>query len=158
MKKITLVLILMLIVSLTVPSNHAFGEKEAKKNIAKGVSLIVNGIGSYSCGNKQINNIDLFLLVSEQGLKGGFTGSSGLGLTDREHKMIGAALENGFVSEKKFELTGLVLVDDICGQDESSIMKINGNCGSKSVIQIKSGSGNSGTFSGKSLCKILKNR
>ncbi len=139
-----------------ISTSNIFVEDIAGENLTNddGVALIAKGTGEFICGNdKQLKNVDIFVLFSEATRLGLGMSPSGLGLKSTENnENIAVKLNDGTVDFDNFHVEGILLLDDFCEIESSVTFTANGSCGTDKIITVKSSDGGFGTFESNVSC------
>lgn len=114
---------------------------------SSGISLLAQGTGEFTCTTqKTIQDVRLFILLSESTTQGFANSPSGLGLHSLDEGTIAIKLDGGNIDGGHFSITGILLDDEMCGEISPLSFSGNGECGIGTSITIRSASGSMGTF------------
>ena len=152
LRKITIISIAVFGIS----TPNIFAEDFTNENLTNndGVALIAQGIGEFTCSNeKQLKNMNIFVLLSEPTRRGLESGPSGLGLKSTENnENIAIKLNRGEVNSDNFHVEGISQVDDFCNTEYSVIFTADGSCGNGKIITVQGSDGSFGTFESNVFC------
>jgi len=157
MKKTVLRKIIIInIVVFGISVSNVFADDTASENLTNddGIALIVEGKGEFTCGNdKQLKNVNIFVLLSETTRLGLGMGPSGLGLMSTENnENVAVKINDGTVDSDNFHVQGILQIDDLCEMESSVTFTANGTCGTVKIVTVKSSDGGFGTFESNVLC------
>ena len=155
-KGVLKIIIIINIVVLGITTSNVFAGDITNENLVNddGIALIAEGKGEFSCNNdKQLKNVNIFVLLSETTRLGLDIGPSGLGLKSTENnENIAVKINNGTVSSDGFQMQGTLQVDDFCEMESSVTFSVNGTCGINKIITVKSSDGGFGMFESNVSC------
>ena len=122
-----------------------------------GIAMIAKGIGTLDCSNGiHLENMEIFVLLSETTTNGLGTSPSGMGLKSQEtNQNIAIKLSSGNVSSETFFVEGVLQVDDLCELDSTTIFTANGSCGNDKIITVKGSDGSLGIFQSTVTCNSI---
>ena len=155
MKKMQLVygvIVNLAIFSILTPGVFADDSRDLNQN--SGVAMIALGMGEFTCSNgNQLDNVGIFVLLSETTRKGLSASPSGMGLKSVENNQnIVVKLNKGQVESNNFHVEGILIVDEICDVGSSVVFTANGACGVDSNIVVRGSDGSSGNFQSSVIC------
>ncbi len=138
--------ILFLLVLFLVPTIPVFAVEPDELKKGDGIALIVRGTGEMNCSDgSQFRSVELFILLSEaENEKKQFT-TSGIGLKTQDSYRMASELNAAEVDSDGFEVSGTVLVDEICGEELVSITA-KGSCGTNVSVSVNTSTKNIGNF------------
>ena len=130
-----------------------FAQDNSSSNTS-GIALIAQGIGSFSCGDgPQLENVEIFVLLSESTIKGSGFSPSGLGLkSQNSNENIAIKLNSGILESNNFVVGGELFVDSLCELDSSTEFIAEGSCGANQRVTVAGTDGSYGTFQSEVTC------
>ena len=138
--------ILFLLVLFLVPAISVFAVEPDELKKGDGIALIMSGMGEMTCSDgNQFRSVELFIWVSEAENERKQFVTSGMGLKTQDNYRMASGLNAAEVNFDGFEVSGTVLVDEICGEELVSITA-KGSCGANVSVSVNTSIKNIGNF------------
>lgn len=138
--------ILFLLVLFLVPTIPVLAVEPDELKKGDGIALIVRGTGEMNCSDRnQFRSVELFIWLSEaENERKQFT-TSGIGLKTLDNYRMASGLNAAEINSDGFDISGTVLVDEICGEELVSITA-KGSCGMNVSVSVNTSTKNIGNF------------
>ena len=144
--------VLFLLALLLVPAVPAFAIEPDQLKQGDGIALVVRGTGQMSCDNGgQFESVELFIWLSEAENQRKQFAASGIGLKTLDNERMAGALDSAKINPDGFEVSGTVLVDEMCGE-ELVLISAKGQCGDDASVLVNTSEKNVGNFQASVEC------